>query len=102
MKITRRKEYLYIRGYNIAVKQHFSTIKKVFIAPPKEENLARNRNAKRVDLVLIFPCVFSMKDTEHRYIVETQLWGDPEKEAHEYKETIERFISEWQANQNVV
>ena len=102
MKITRRTDYLYITGYNIAVKQHFSTIKKVFIAPPKEENLARNRTAKRVDLVLIFPCVFSRKDTEHRYIVETQLWGDPEKEALEYKETIERFISEWQAKQTMV
>ena len=102
MKITRRNDYLYIKGYNINVKERFSDIKKVFIAPSKEQNLARNRNTKRVDLVLVFPCMFSRKDTEHRYIVETGIWGDPEKEALEYKETIERFISEWQAKQTMV
>jgi hypothetical protein len=102
MKITRRKDCLYIKEHRVAVKQHFCTIKKVFIAPSKEENLARNRNTKRVDLVLVFPCMFSMKDTEHRYAIITGEWGDPEKLANEYKETIERFISEWQAKQPVV
>jgi hypothetical protein len=102
MKISRRKDYLYITGRNIAVKQHFSAIKKVFIAPSKEENLARNRHTERTDLVLIFPCMFSRNDTEHRYKVITSIGGNSEKQANEYKEIIERFLLEWQAKQNVL
>lgn len=102
MKITRRKDYLYITGRNVNLKEHFSDIKKVFIAPSKEPTLGKVLQYKKVDLILVYPCRFSRKDTEHRYTIVTGIWGDPEKEATEYKETIERFISEWQAKQNVV
>ena len=101
MKITRRTEWLYIKDGRRAIKHNFSTIKKVFITPLKEIDF-RDTIIKSVDLVLVSPCVFTTNDKEHRYKVCTGKWGNPEEEATEYKETIERFILEWQAKQNVL
>ena len=94
MKISRRKEYLYINGYNIGVKQRFSDIKKVFVAPCSNE-----RYKNTFDLVVVFPCTFTREYSEHRYRVPMGNAQASQAQATKYKELIEQFISEWQAKQ---
>ncbi len=76
------------------VKQHFSDIQKVFVAP------CLNKKYKNTfELVLVFPCHFTREYTEHRYRVFMGNSQASQAQATEYKELIERFISDWQAKQ---
>jgi hypothetical protein len=83
MKITRRGDYLYIKGYSLDEKISFEAIKNVSI---------QGHQNKIYSLQLVIATVGG----ENRYNIPNAATGN------RYKETIERFILEWQAKQNVV
>ena len=83
MKITRRKEHLYIIGYKLDEKIAFEAIKSLSI---------QCHQHKIYSLQFVISTVYG----EIRYNIPNATTGN------RYKETIERFISEWQAKQNAV